>query len=195
MDTSLVRAGRRAAGHCAILASLVTLSFVSQTAEASRMNDWQCLTADLSGNDTVRQQYIESSRYAANVFGIAPSILVAIKRVESGRGLNPMVTGHNTNGTTDRGFYQVNADFWLPVIHDTGARHIKVGDLHGIRENALIAAWVLKRQMDRRDVASMLDAVGHYHKGGGSGARARRIRKAYTTKFIKELRGMAARCG
>lgn len=178
----------------ASLVAALCVAGPSSDAHASRMNDWQCLTDDLSGNDVVRQQYISASRFASGVFDIAPSILVAIKRVESGRGLNPMVVGHNTNGTTDRGFYQVNADFWLPVLKSTGAK-LQIRDLHGIKENALIAAWVLRRQMNRRDVGNTLKAVGYYHKGGGTSSRANRIRKTYTDTFMKELRGMMARCG
>jgi hypothetical protein len=157
------------------------------------MNDWECLTSDLTGNEAVRQEFIQASRYASHVFNIAPSILVGIKRVESGRGLNPMVVGQNNNGTTDRGFYQVNADFWLPVIRRTGA-DIDINDLHGVRQNALIAAWVLRRQMNRQDVHSPLQAVGYYHKGGGTNGRANQIRKIYTDKFMAELRKMVARC-
>jgi len=172
---------------------LVALTFSSHSS-ASNMNDWQCLTSDMTGNEEMRQEFIRASAEAAQVFGIAPAILVGIKRVESGRGLNPMVTNRNNDGTVDRGFYQVNADFWLPVLRRTGA-NIGIGELHGVRQNALIAAWVLRRQMNRSDVPTYLDAVGYYHKGGGRDARAHRIRKIYTDKFMVELRRMYARCG
>jgi hypothetical protein len=162
-------------------------------AEASRINDWQCLTEDMTGHEANRDQYIRASAEASRVFNIAPSILVAIKRVESGRGLNPSVSNRNNNGTTDRGFYQVNTEVWLPEIRRVGGS-MAMEDLHGIRENALVAAWVLRRQMNRSDVPNTLEAVGYYHKGGGTDSRSRNIRQVYKDKFLAELRKMMSRC-
>lgn len=167
---------------------------LTQQAHASRLADWQCLTSDLRGNEQARQEYVSASQFAARTFDIAPPILVAIKRVESGLGLNPMVLNHNTNGTVDRGFYQVNAEVWLPEIRRVGG-NVSNDDLHGIRENALIAAWILRRQMNRSDVNGALEAVAYYHKGGGTGPRSENIRQIYKDKFMAELRVLIARCG
>lgn len=128
------------------------------------------------------------------MFQIAPSILVAIKRVESSLGLNPMVSNLNNNGTTDRGFYQVNTEVWLPEIQRLGIK-MPTADMHGVRENAMIAAWILRRQMNRSDVKGTVDAVGHYHRGGGKGPGARRIRNTYTDRFMNEMKKLVARCG
>lgn len=163
-------------------------------ANASRMGDWQCLTSDLRGQEQARQEFIAASRHASRVFNIAPPIMVAIKRVESGLGLNPMVLNNNTNGTVDRGFYQVNTEVWLPEIRRVGA-NITTNDLHGIRENALIAAWILRRKMNRPDVHGALEAVAYYHKGGGTSAGAERIRQTYKNNFMRELRVLISRCG
>lgn len=62
-------------------------------------------------------------------------------------------------------------------------------------QNALIAGWILRRQMDRPDVGGQLEAVGSYHKGEGEDVTSRRIRKVYVAKFIAELRVLVGRCG
>lgn len=167
---------------------------VASNAHASRLGDWECLTSDLVGNEQVRREYVEASRHAARIFSIAPPILVAIKRVESGKGLNPNVSNNNTNGTVDRGFYQVNTEVWLPEIRRIGG-NITTSDLHGIGKNALIAAWILRRQMNRSDVKGSLEAVAYYHKGGGTSARANQIRQRYKNLFMRELRVLINRCG
>lgn len=179
---------------CCLGASFLFYTALSSPAQASNMSNWQCLAQDLRGSDIARNEYITASSEAARVFGIAPAILVGIKRVESGLGLNPAVSNANNNGTTDRGFYQVNTEVWLPEIRRVGI-DMNAGGLHGVRENALIAAWVLRRQMERSDVKSMLDAVGHYHRGGGNGPGSNRIRRVYTDKFLQEIRTLSERCG
>lgn len=176
----------------ACLLAAVSIAFTSMS-QAS-MNDWQCLTSDFRGSQKMRQEFILASAEASRVFKIAPSVLVGIKRTESGLGLNPGVSNANNNGTTDRGFYQVNTEVWLPEIRRVGAQ-MDASGLHSVRENALVAAWVLRRQMDRSDVSGTLDAVGHYHRGGGKGPGSNRIRQVYKDKFIKHLKVLVARCG
>lgn len=172
------------------------LSFFLQAtpAHASRMTDWQCLTSDLRGDAATRDQYIAASAEASRVFRIAPAILVGIKRVESGLGLDPQVSNANNNGTTDRGFYQVNTEVWLPEIRKIGGS-MEASGLHGVRENALVAAWILRRKMNRPDVQGALEAVGYYHRGGGSDSRSHQIRQVYKDKFIGHLRTLVSRCG
>ena len=177
----------------ASIAACLLLGMASH-AQAARLGDWECLTSDLNGSEQVRQEFIQASRYASRTFNIAPPIMVAIKRVESGRGLNPNVYNNNNNGTVDRGFYQVNTEVWLPEIRRVGG-DVSVQDLHGIRQNALIAAWILRRQMNRSDVQGSLEAVAYYHKGGGASARANQIRQRYKDLFMRELRVLISRCG
>ncbi|CAM3787371.1 transglycosylase SLT domain-containing protein [Vreelandella rituensis] len=172
---------------------LVALGVAAMPVSAmASIHDFQCLTADMTGDENARQLYIAATSEAARTFNIAPAIMVAIKRTESGRGLNPLVTNRNNNGTTDRGYYQVNAEVWLPELRRIGLP-IANADLHGVRANALIAAWVYKRQLAR--VKDPLEAVGYYHKGGGTGPGSERIRKVYKDKFIGHLRAMVSRCG
>lgn len=154
-------------------------------------HDLYCLTDDLLGSDAARQTYIETTAEAANTFDIAPAILVAIKRTESGRSLNPMVLNRNSNGTVDRGFHQVNTEVWLPELRRLGLG-MSESDLHGVRANALIAAWIYKRQLNRH--GDPLEAVGYYHKGGGTSERADRIRQIYKDKFMAHLKKMVERC-
>ena len=174
-----------------MIAAILVMVVSHSNAYASRVHDLTCLTADFVGKDTNLVEYISATQEAAKTFGIAPAILVAIKRTESGRSLNPYVVNNNTNGTTDRGYYQVNAEVWLPELKRIGLK-VSNDDLHGVRNNALIAGWIYKRQLDR--VKSPLEAVGYYHKGGGSGPRAEKIRSIYKNKFMKNLRASIKNC-
>lgn len=158
------------------------------------INDWQCLTSDLRGSAESRASFIAASSEASRLFNISPAMLVAIKRVESGRSLDPMVVGHNRNGTVDRGYYQVNTEVWMPELRRIGA-DLMVADLHSVRKNALIAGWILRRKMNRSDIHGPIEAVGYYHKGGGADDVSRRIRQVYIDKFMTELRVIVGRCG
>lgn len=162
------------------------------TLSAANMNDLQCLTSEFVGPEQNRQEFIAATLEAAMTFNIPPAILVGIKLVESGRGLNPQVTNLNSNSTTDRGYYQVNAEVWLPELERIGVP-MDNNNLHDVRNNALIAAWIYKRKLDR--VNDRLKAVGYYHKGGGTGPAAERIRGVYTTRFMEHLRYLNNLCG
>jgi hypothetical protein len=151
----------------------------------------QCLTS--AGSFTDWAGFVTAASEAPSVFSISPAILVATKRVESGLSIDPIVLNHNTNGTTDCGFFQVNTVVWLSELKRIGTQ-IQTDGLHGIRENALIAGWILRRQMSRSDVKGTLDAVGFYHKGGGTSANAQRIRDKYTVDFLKHLKVLIRRC-
>lgn len=164
----------------------------SSEALASRMSDWGCLTQGMAGSDQARKAYIQAASEASRLFDIAPSVLVGIKRTESGMGLNPMVTGQNRDGSKDRGYFQVNNRTWLPELNRIGLE-ISEHDLHGVRANALIAAWILRRQMTRH--SDPLTAVGYYHKGGGKDSRSDNIRKVYKQKFMKHMRVLLQQCG
>lgn len=176
-----------------VVSTAIMLAALTPQAHAN-INDWQCLTSDLKGSPTQRLAFIQAASEAANIFRISPAILVAIKRKESGLGLDPMVVNHNTNGTIDRGFFQVNTEVWMPELQRIGTS-LRSSDLHGIRENALVAAWILRRQMNRPDVSGTLDAVAHYHKGGGTSQKANQIRQVYIAGFMKHLRILVRRCG
>lgn len=169
---------------------VVLIMFASYT--HASMTDMQCLTQELTGPDSNRAEYIAATLEASRVFNIPPAILVGIKFVESGRGLNPHVSNVNTNNTTDRGYYQVNAEVWLPELNRIGLA-IDNDNLHNVRNNALIAGWVYARQLQR--VGDRLEAVGYYHKGGGSDQRAHQIRLRYKNNFMGHLRRLTRLCG
>ena len=174
-----------------LLCTAALLSSAISSSQAS-MNDLHCLTQEFSGPDQNRAEYINATSDAARVFRIPPAILVGIKLVESGRGLNPYVTNNNNNGTTDRGYYQVNTEVWLPELRRIGLP-IDQDQLHHVRNNALIAAWIYTRQLER--VNNRLEAVGYYHKGGVTGAGSERIRSVYKEKFMEKIRYLTQLCG
>ncbi|WP_075881911.1 transglycosylase SLT domain-containing protein [Vreelandella massiliensis] len=164
------------------------LSFSSAHAE-ERID---CLTSELQGDDNARAEYIAALKETTELYDIAPEIMVAIKLTESGRSLNPAVKNVNRNRTVDRGYYQVNADVWLPVMRDLGL-NVGDSDMHDVRKNSLIAGWVLRRQFNRFP-DSPYEGVGHYHRGGGTDEHANGIRARYMSKFMPHLRRLISRC-
>lgn len=173
---------------CALLALLPSIN-----AHAQSGNDYlACLTSSLSGSESALELYINTLEETSARFRIAPEILVAIKLTESGRSLNPEVVNHNTNGTVDRGYYQVNSSVWLPVLHELGLP-LDDHDMHDVRLNSLIAGWILRRKMDRFP-ESPYQAVAHYHRGGGNSDHANNIRGRYMSLFMPHLRRLVERC-
>lgn len=163
------------------------------SAHASRISDFQCLSSDLNGHPEDLTAYITATAEASRLFNIAPAIMVAIKRTESGLSLNPLVSNKNENKTTDRGYYQINTEVWLPEINRVGVP-FEADQLYGVRENAIVAGWVLRRQLNKRD-GDAYEAVGYYHKGSGTKPKDHAIRRVYQDKFIAHLRTLMTRCG
>nr|WP_289073691.1 lytic transglycosylase domain-containing protein [uncultured Halomonas sp.] len=155
------------------------------------LNDWLCLTENTRGSWEARTTFIAAVSEAAEEFRIAPAVLMAIKLQESGPHLNPAITNSNTNGTIDRGYFQINVSTWLRELRRIGVP-LDEHDLHGVRNNALTAAWVLSRELKGRD---LIEGVGRYHKGSGDDARARQIRQTYTTGFRTHLQNLVEQCG
>lgn len=154
------------------------------------LDDWLCLTENMKGDLAGRSLLISAVSEAAEEFGIAPIALMAIKLQESGPYLNPSVTNSNDNGTIDRGYFQINVSTWLPELRRIGVP-IDENDLHGVRNNALVAAWVLSRELRGRD---FITGVGRYHKGSGDDARARRIRQVYKDGYTENLKTLVQQC-
>jgi len=173
----------------ALSLSLLGLSALPAHAGAG-IDDWLCLTQDMTGDDSARAQFIVAVSEASERFAIAPAVLVALKKTETGNGLDPQVIHRNANGSVDRGYFQINVRTWLPELHRIGAS-IDVQALHGVRSNAMVAAWVLRRELRGR---SLLQGIGRYHKGGGDDARARRIRQRYLDSFKRHLIALVKQC-
>nr|WP_298057482.1 transglycosylase SLT domain-containing protein [uncultured Halomonas sp.] len=171
----------------------VTLGVLFTATSAGANDRITCLTSELTGSNEARAEYVSALRETVAVYNIAPEILVGIKLTESGRSLNPAVKNVNRNRTVDRGYYQVNADFWVPVMNKLGL-DVTVSDMHDVRKNSLMAGWVLSRQM-RRFPDSPYEAVGHYHRGGGTDSHAKGIRATYMGHFMPHLRRIVSRCG
>lgn len=172
--------------------ALSILAFGSSQAAIASDSHLSCLVSDLRGTETQKSHYVEVLHKTSTSFGIAPEILVAIKRTESGLSLNPSVKNNNRNRTTDRGLHQVNFDVWHPVTKELGL-NLSADDFHDVYSNSILAGWVLKRQMERFK-NDMYKAVGHYHKGGGSDQYSRDIRQTYMSKFMPHLRALLSRC-
>jgi hypothetical protein len=90
---------------------------------------------------------------AGKTYGINPSLLKSIARIESN--LNPKATNKNQNGSTDIGLMQINS-FWIkPLGLDSGKL------ISDPCYNAMIGAKVLKQCIDRYGYT--WEAVGCYN--------------------------------
>ena len=79
---------------------------------------------------------------AAGQYGLDPSLLRAIAKVESG--MNPSAISRNTNGTYDYGLMQINTS-WAPVLKRNGIPWEAVGDPCS---NVIIGAWILRQKIN-----------------------------------------------
>ncbi|MDP3534192.1 MAG: lytic transglycosylase domain-containing protein [Halomonas sp.] len=176
-----------------VLLSVATM-FVSSSLYASESVDQRlhCLTEDLRGGPEQRLAYLDALRDASAAFNVSPEVLVAIKRVESSLTLNPGVINHNRDGSTDHGLHQVNFRVWQPVVEELGIS-LNRNQFHDVYNNTLVAAWILRRKLERFN-GDVFAAVGHYHRGGGRDATSNAIRREYMSKFIPHLREIVARC-
>ena len=104
--------------------------------------------------------------------GIDKKILMAIKIVESGYHLKPVIS-KNKNSTVDIGVMQINS-LWLPELTKHGI------DSELLLDNCInlrVAAWILYRHYQRsRDIWS---AVGSYHSRSPKKHQAY-LKKVYT---------------
>lgn len=192
MNSSEKKTGRRRLHRrFARVALCVMGAAMTPLAAHAAIDDWLCLTENMRGDWEGRITFIAAASEAAEEFGIAPAAFTAIKLQESGPHLNPMVINNNGNGTVDRGYFQINVSTWLPELRKIGAP-IDESDLHGVRNNALVAAWVLSRELRGRD---FITGVGRYHKGSGDDARARRIRQTYKDGYTEHLQNLVKQCG
>jgi soluble lytic murein transglycosylase-like protein len=98
---------------------------------------------------------------AGNTYGISPTLLESIARVESN--LNPKAINKNTNGTSDIGLMQINST-WLKSMS----------------VNAMTGAWILRQCIDRHGYG--WEAVGCYN------AMSRDKKVNYAWKVFRQLK-------
>lgn len=104
---------------------------------------------------------------ASKRFGVPYLLLMALKVKESGvQFTNPYVTGHNSNGTSDISYWQVN-DFWLSKLSSHG---IDRASLYDPCVNVHVAAWLVRSEVQRK--GSWEGGIGSYHSPSPSRARA-----------------------
>jgi soluble lytic murein transglycosylase-like protein len=109
---------------------------------------------------------------AGNTYGINPTLLESIARVESN--LNPKAINRNTNGTSDIGLMQINSA-WLKSIS------VNANDLlNDACLNAMTGAWILRQCVDRHGYG--WEAVGCYN------AMSRNKKVDYAWKIFHQLK-------
>lgn len=113
---------------------------------------------------------------AATYQKVNPTMLRAIQQVENAPG-NPKAIGRNKNGSVDYGLMQINS-IHLPELNKHGI-HRK--DLLNSCKNIYVAAWLLRRSMDR--YGNTWAAAGGYHSNmpHERAQYARKVQKAIRT--------------
>lgn len=152
----------------------------------SRLPSHDCLHEPLIGTPKQKQEFRYCLDGVSNLFSISPSILVSIKRAESGLRLNPNVTGHNTNGTTDISLMQINYEVWSKELRQLGVTLPKEA-FYDTCNNLMLSGWILRKHLDRFG-GDAFEAVGRYHSGTPS------IKKIYQTRLVKQARQVVDAC-
>ena len=116
---------------------------------------------------------------AAERHYVNPLILHAIAQQESGGRADAV--NRNANGTLDRGAFQINS-IHLPELKQHG---IDASDLHDPCKSAYIAAWLLRREMNR--AGNTWEAVGRYHSNTPF------HRDKYAAAIMRRVQRMGAR--
>lgn len=107
-------------------------------------------------------------------YGVAPSLLEAISRVESGR--NPLARNRNRDGSEDLGHMQINSR-WLRELSTYGIDRQRLLDPC---LNTHVGAWILAQNIRRFGYG--WEAVGAYN------ARSPEKRHAYARRVAARLK-------
>ncbi|MBE0506274.1 MAG: lytic transglycosylase domain-containing protein [Marinospirillum sp.] len=145
-----------------------------------------CLHKPLRGTPEQRLEFRQCLDHASRVFSISPSILVSIKRAESGLDLDPSVTNHNTDGTTDLSLMQVNYEVWSEELRRIGISLPREA-YHDVCNNLMLSGWILRRHLDRFG-GDAFEAVGRYHSG------TPHLKRIYQTRLAEQARHVVAGC-
>lgn len=135
---------------------------------------WSNAWGNASGKDADRCFTQAGARY-----GIAPELLCAIARTESG--LDARAAHRNTDGSVDIGIMQVNSR-WLGRLRDYG---IAPADLWDACLNIHVGAWVLADNIHR--YGPTWRAVGAYNAGTRSNSSTEQRREQYAAKVYRNL--------
>ena len=95
--------------------------------------------------------------YAGTRFGVNPSLLYAVAKVESG--FNPYAIDRDSNGTYDYGVMQINS-VWYKTIGLHNWLNLK-----NVCFNIQVGAWIMSQCQERYN--NTLQAIACYHSGGG----------------------------
>lgn len=114
-------------------------------------------------------------------YGVAPQLLYAIAKAESG--LNPRAIGRNRNGSDDIGLMQINSSH-LPRLARYG---INQASLFDPCTNINVGAWILSDSFARHGAS--WEGVGAYNAACSSlrGVQCRTARTRYAWRIYRKL--------
>ena len=110
---------------------------------------------------------------SARKYRLDPYLIWAIKRVETGRGLDGNIVGNNTNKTRDIGLMQTN------TIHLNDLKRFGITE-HDLKDPCVsldVAGWMLAKLIKKHGVR---EGVGRYHSG------TPKYKNPYIKKVFKE---------
>ena len=95
--------------------------------------------------------------YAGSRFGVSPSLLYAVAKIESS--FRPHAIDYDSNGTYDYGVMQINSVWYKTLgLHDWS-------NLKNVCFNIQVGAWIMAQCQKRYN--NTLQAIACYHSGGG----------------------------
>jgi len=150
------------------------------------MNEWRktwnigttilyLLTATPSQADSLGSCFTS----AGQRYGIAPSLLQAMARAESG--LDALARHANIDGSVDIGLMQINS-VWLPLLQRSG---IAPEMLWHPCYNIHVGAWILAGNIRR--FGYTWEAVGAYNAGTRQDRKTESRREAYAHRIYRHL--------
>jgi hypothetical protein len=123
----------------------------------------------------------------ASFYHLPPKLLPSIHATEGGR---VGMVSHNTNGTDDLGFMQVNTLWVQPIAGRTGMapEEVRTRLVNDGCYNIAVAGMILRGSLNEAH-GNQMRAVGYYHShtpGRGQAYRVRMINSALALYFPKD---------
>lgn len=145
-----------------------------------------CMFDNLRGHPRHIAEFKRCVYESAEINQISPSLLVVIKRTESGLKVTPDIINVNTDGSEDIGVMQINYPVWKTELQRLKNIDLARNDLLDICNNVHISAMIFKHHLKRK--GQLIEAVGWYHSGTPN------LKEKYQERFIEQARAVIQQC-